>query len=464
MPLMDPLSMSSPSLPGEGKGDGKKHETHNGILNDFLPAGFENKGLNQNTSVPKISHDILSGMNPPKPMVSESGFLKKDDEGRGAEHKASDTSSVGATMSGDDEKKIVPLPKPSTPILNELGHNEFSFENAKPHMQSNAAISSTQSQQLESKGPALKEAGATGHEPLQIPSGAPFSSFLNNGDLAAQMSYNLSGNTAAHNQLMQQTQRIIHDSLASSPGAGFSSLASAPAALGDLRDLLLPQHTDNRLSVRTTVSGSKRKKKVLSEREILIRRQKHKKVEDRRRKRISNLLKKLAEACGCPGADKASILQNALNRIEQVNSQQQQQQQHPGGVQGMMQQLGKGQTSQSQKMQALSPLSSMEESAIVTKPLTLLDTKRMLLLSNFSFRKLFKVENQGYINLLSLVEGVDVLDLQKRLVRCQKGEMESFYQDVRVNIGGEMHIARMFTSMLVSRWHFITLWTIVGKM
>lgn len=230
-----------------------------------------------------------------------------------------------------------------------------------------------------------------------------------------------------------------------------------------------------------------RKKKPLSAKDIAIRRQKHKKVENRRRKRITALLQRLAHVCGCPGADKASILQNALDRLEGIDSGKTQHSsiQQPGqpqeGLRNVQHQMsGQMRIHEMPAMQhrnsmaapvqskftpitTIDPLSTMDEISIVTKPFTLLDSKRMLLLSNFAFRKLFRVEDQGYINLLSLVERDDIDGLQKRLQQCQSGQMESFYQDVRVNIEGEMHVARMFTSMLVSRWHFITLWSVIGK-
>jgi len=331
--------------------------------------------------------------------------------------------------------------------------------------------------------------------PLQLPLGAPFSSFLKNDNLASStMSYNLTrggvsannnGTTTTHtssneDHQMLQARQILHDSLASAPGGGFSSLASAPAALGELSSRLLfgnpdavasRQQSETAMSVRTTYSGSKRKKKHLSKKEIMIRRQKHKKVEDRRRKRISNLFKRLAEACGCSGADKASILQNALNCIERggISQQQQQKQQQQQQQQHNMKIVSQPQQKSSSEMKPImtltsNPFTSMHESVVMTKPLTLLDSKRMLLLGNLSFRKLFKVEGQGYLNVLSFMEGIDVLDLKKRVIQCQKGGMETFYQDVRVNVGGEIHIARMYTSMLMSRWHFITLWTITGRL
>mmetsp|Transcript_13764 Transcript_13764/g.27846 ORF Transcript_13764/g.27846 Transcript_13764/m.27846 type:complete len:494 (-) Transcript_13764:133-1614(-) len=281
--------------------------------------------------------------------------------------------------------------------------------------------------------------GALANFPIQIPSGAPFAASFTQpalgGDSKASTITNL--NVDFKKQLMQHTQQIIHESLASAPG-NFSSLASAPASLGEIRELLTAPNTESRMSTRTTFSSTKRKKKALTPKDIALRRAKHKKVENRRRKRISTLFTKLSQACGCLGADKASILQNALTRIEM-------------GMNSVP-------ASTPQVPQANAPQSA-EDINMVNKPMTLLDSKRMLFLSNFTFKKAFKVEDEGYVNVFTFLQRSDVMNLQKHLVQCQKGQSKAFYLDVTVNIQGEFKIVRMYTSMLVSRWHFVTVWS-----
>eukprot|EP00954_Amorphochlora_amoebiformis_P024148 1364533-Amorphochlora_amoeboformis.AAC.2 len=237
-------------------------------------------------------------------------------------------------------------------------------------------------------------------------------------------------------------QATLHESLMSAPGK-FSSLASAPPTLGDMGLMMHQIPTiQNQMSTRTTVSS--KRKKPLTKKDMDLRRQKHKRVENRRRKKISTLFTRLSTALGCVGADKATILQNALNYIERTKL---------NGLTTLRETFG--------DLSNGTPAKAQLESFTKT-PMTLIDTKRMLMLGNQAFKSTFNVqEQQGYINMLKMVHGVDVLNLQKNIIECQKGIRSSFYQDVTVTIGDKVQVARMFVVMLTSCWHFIACWRLI---
>eukprot|EP00468_Gymnochlora_sp_CCMP2014_P007875 CAMPEP_0167749434 /NCGR_PEP_ID=MMETSP0110_2-20121227/5403_1 /TAXON_ID=629695 /ORGANISM="Gymnochlora sp., Strain CCMP2014" /LENGTH=375 /DNA_ID=CAMNT_0007634583 /DNA_START=218 /DNA_END=1345 /DNA_ORIENTATION=- len=312
--------------------------------------------------------------------------------------------------------------------------------------------------QMSHSAPSLLNSGSLNNQtaffPVPIPAGAPFASPMGGkGEIPIA---SIGGGTKQH------------ESMTTLPDEMFSSILSAPASLTDLRTGMMngTGAEARHFSTRTTPTGSKRKKKQLSKTELFIRRQKHKKVENRRRKRIANLFGRLSDALKCHGADKASILEKALERIQ--NTEKAFKQKNIGKVEesssfSMMESESKALKSIDAKSVEMAMLEMKKFSSV---PLTLIDAKNMILLSNSSFMKKFHVNsgNSPYVNLGKFVSGVDFLKLKQHFSTCQKEQLDEFQQIVSVNLNGTLCMARIYATLLLTRTHFIARWVLLGSM
>jgi len=159
-----------------------------------------------------------------------------------------------------------------------------------------------------------------------------------------------------------------------------------------------------------------------------LKREKHNQVERRRRGKISTLFSSLADALNCKGADKAKILETALECA------------HNHNIQEHYKRFGADQMATA-----------------------ILDSKSMILMIDAAFMGIFQIQPiDGRVQLAAIISPNSHREIQNNIYSCQSGSSSKFEQmAICSTSSGHIVHARISATMLLIPWFFVTKWHVV---